>query len=201
MSQLKSVIQGQANYIILCPLMHHLATTLYDWSDSVQDISQLFWNKIEAWIRSSLINAEPSIMEQIGCVLMTLLDPNYKPDGLRKPPSRRIRFTDAETVQETPSVVHYEIPANLKPKIVALTIRVCHDALRQCEEAPRPASIQLLSSLLSREEVTDAFLMSENVQPREIISRFIQPLLNEFHDSTSASLLFTVLNAVEPDQR
>ena len=93
------------------------------------------------------------------------------------------------------------IPTVLSDKLNTLYVSLCQKALECSEENRCQICLDLLACLLRHDSVTQQFLTSQSLGPQQMISSFIQPILEQLHDGTSASLLFTLLNAVESGRR
>ena len=105
----------------------------------------------------------------------------------------RIRFADLET--ET--IHQLPIPQRLGERLANFGAILCRKLISCCERSQCRSCLNVLSSVLRNEHVTEKFLKSEEISPEQMIERSIQPMLEKYLDTDSAALLFIVLNAVD----
>ena len=200
---LDSLVQGKRSDILLCHLMRQLTLMLYRWFGKLETAANELWATLDAFIRTTLTRTphpEAPIVQQLCLVLSILMDPTFKADRERRQPmtrSGRIRFNE----MDTEVCEQLAIPTVLSDKLNTLYVSLCQKALECSEENRCQICLDLLACLLRHDSVTQQFLTSQSLGPQQMISSFIQPILEQLHDGTSASLLFTLLNAVESGRR
>lgn len=204
---LDSLVRSPTSNPPMCAVLRQMSMTFYTWCDS-DDYCELIdglWSVLESFI-TSLFNEnphpDPFVIDQIGWIIHTLMNPNFKPDRTTRPAVRaaRIRFTESDTSSISAPI---PLPDRLNQKLTKYFGSFLFPRMMKFIQENRCQScLNILSSLLCHDEkIAELFLMSEQRTPQEIISQSIQPMLETFQDSHSAALLFTVLNAVDSSIR
>jgi len=202
---------------VLVAVVRQTALSLDDWFFNDIPASLAIWNQFEGLMESVLSQSihpdKNAITQRIGLICSTFLDPNVKFDSnLRKPSARavRVRFNEPNNQDNhgvpavssppvmTPARVHSE---RFRDKVVELSVRMCRKAL-ECEEAQECYNcMNLLVVLMHHDQVSQGFLALDATSPIDMISLHIQPMLRRTPGRDTASLLFTFIDAVNPDQR
>ena len=203
---LDSLVKSPTSNPPMCAVLRHMSTTLYSWCDIDDcDLIDDLWSVLESFL-TSLLNEDPHpdpfVIDQIGWIIFTLMDPNFKPDRTTRPAVRaaRIRFADSEVDSVSTPIL---VPDRLNKKLINfLGSFVCSKTMKYCQENHCRSCLNILSSLCCHDDqIIELFLKSERRTPQEMISQCIQPMLETFHDSHSAALLFSILNAVDSSVR
>ena len=204
---LDSLVKSPTSNPPMCAVLRHMSTTFYSWCDNDNNCGLIdgVWCVLEGFM-TSLLNYEPHLdpfaIDQIGWIIHSLLNPNFKPHRSTRLAVRaaRTRFADSESSSISTPI---PIPDQLNQKLIKfLGGFVCPKTMKCCQENQCQSCLNILSSLLCYDDkITELFLMSDQRTPQVIISQCIQPMLEIFQDSHSAALLFTILNTVDPSIR